>query len=225
VTIEVVGAYLVGAGVMGLTACSFVVMAREYVGVGSVHTFVSRAVGPVAGFLAGWMLLLDYLPVPALIALVTANGLHAAVPTVPAAVWIVGLVVVAMALNLVGIARVVAVGATLLIVQLAVLAAFVAAAVAALAARPVPVLEAARSAASSRSPTRTAAAMYTSAYGGRSIERVHSRRSAMSGPAGAAAHPEPHRPYCRQFRDPARRAGAATRRPSTCRRRIGAPSS
>ena len=138
---QVVGAYLVGAGVMGLTACSFVVMAREYVGVGSVHTFVSRAVGPVAGFLAGWMLLLDYLLVPALIALVTANGLHAAVPTVPAAAWIIGLVVVAMALNIVGIARVVSVGATLLIVQLAVLAVFVAAAVAALAARPVPVLE------------------------------------------------------------------------------------
>src|SRR5689334_25175164 len=69
-------------------------MAREYAGVGSVHTFVGRAVGPVAGFLAGWMLLLDYLLVPALIALVTANGLHAAVPAVPPAVWIVGLVVV-----------------------------------------------------------------------------------------------------------------------------------
>ena len=129
---QVVGAYLVGAAVMALTACSFVVMARDYAGVGSVHTFVGRAVGPVAGFLAGWMLLLDYLLVPALIALVTANGLHAAVPTVPAAVWIIGLVLVATVLNLVGIARVVAIGAALLVVQLAVVAVFVAAAVTAL---------------------------------------------------------------------------------------------
>ena len=53
---QVVGAYLVGAAVMALTACSFVVKALEYAGVGSVHTFVGRAVGPVAGFLAGWML-------------------------------------------------------------------------------------------------------------------------------------------------------------------------
>ncbi len=129
---QVVGAYLVGAAVMALTACSFVVMAREYTGVGSVHTFVGRAVGPVAGFLAGWMLLLDYLLVPALIALVTANGLHAAVPAVPAAVWIIGLVLVATVLNLVGIARVVAIGAALLVAQLAVVAVFVAAAVTAL---------------------------------------------------------------------------------------------
>jgi amino acid transporter len=130
---QVVGAYLVGAAVMGLTASSFVVMAREYAGVGSVHTFVGRAVGPVAGFLAGWMLLLDYLLVPALIALITANGLHAAVPAVPVTVWVVALVAVAMALNLVGIARVVAVGAALLAVQLAVVAVFVGAAVTALA--------------------------------------------------------------------------------------------
>jgi amino acid transporter len=150
---QVVGAYLVGAAVMALTASSFVVMAREYAGVGSVHTFVGRAVGPVAGFLAGWMLLLDYLLVPALIALVTANGLHAAVPTVPPAVWIVGLVVVAAALNLVGIARVVAVGSALLVVQLAVVAVFVVAATVALgggAGRPgavaAPVLDAAPSA-------------------------------------------------------------------------------
>ena len=129
---QVVGAYLVGAAVMALTACSFVVMALEYAGVGSVHTFVGRAVGPVAGFLAGWMLLLDYLLVPALIALVTANGLHAAVPAVPAAVWIIGLVLVATVLNLVGIARVVAIGAALLVAQLAVVAVFVAAAVTAL---------------------------------------------------------------------------------------------
>jgi amino acid transporter len=133
---QIVATYVVGAAVMGLTAASFVVLSGQFAGTGSVHTYVGRAVGPVPGFLAGWMLLLDYLLVPGLICVLGANALHVVLPPVPALAWIVLITIVTTVANLLGIRQTVRVGAVLLVVQLVVLAAFVAAALRHLAVDP-----------------------------------------------------------------------------------------
>jgi amino acid transporter len=133
---QIVAAYVIGAAVMGLTAVSFVVLSGEFAGTGSVHTYVGHGVGPVSGFLAGWMLLLDYLLVPGLICVLGANALHVVLPAVPAVAWVVVITVVTTALNLLGIRQTVRASTVMLVVQMAVLVAFVAAGIGHLATDP-----------------------------------------------------------------------------------------
>jgi amino acid transporter len=99
----VAGAYMLGMLGMLLTAHSYAEMVAAFPLAGSVYTYAGRAIGPSVGFLARWVILLDYVLVPGLLALIAAAALTAFAPTVPLWSWIAVFVVVNTIINLVGL--------------------------------------------------------------------------------------------------------------------------
>jgi amino acid transporter len=95
-------AYAVGAVVMLVTASSFGILAQAYQAAGSVYTYAGRAIAAWVGWLAGWMLQLDYIMVPPLLSLVAASSMAAFVPGLPRWAWIVAFVLVNTVINLRG---------------------------------------------------------------------------------------------------------------------------
>jgi amino acid transporter len=94
--------YLAATVAMGFTAASYAQMARVVPRAGSVFSYASAGIGPKAGFLAGWVIMLDYLLVPGLCYLVTGLALHSFVPSVPAWIFTAGAVILTTAFNLAG---------------------------------------------------------------------------------------------------------------------------
>jgi putrescine importer len=99
-------AYLVTLAAMVFTARSYARMAAAYPVAGSTYAYTQRTFGAPIGFLAGWSLLLDYLFLPMLNYLVIGIYLNAAIPAVPAWVWILIMIVIVTVLNIVGIVSV-----------------------------------------------------------------------------------------------------------------------
>jgi amino acid transporter len=60
-------AYLVGLIGMFFTAMSYAEMSRAFPLAGSVYTYADRGLHELAGFFSGWLILLDYILVPALL--------------------------------------------------------------------------------------------------------------------------------------------------------------
>lgn len=69
--------YLVGFCAMFFTALSYVQMAKRFPIAGSVYSYVQRGVNPHVGFLAGWLILLDYVLSPACCTSLSATGARA----------------------------------------------------------------------------------------------------------------------------------------------------
>ena len=63
----IVTAYIIGLIGMLFTAISYSQMAKEFPIAGSVYSYVSKGAGSFVGFIAGWIMLLDYILVPALL--------------------------------------------------------------------------------------------------------------------------------------------------------------
>lgn len=120
-------AYLVTLVAMLFTAYSYGRMASvHYRTAGSAYTYVGKEMGPRLGFLAGWLILLDYFFIPLVVWLIGAAYLSAQFPGIPTAVWIVAFILITTALNIIGI-RVTARSNYLLVAfQLLVLGIFVA---------------------------------------------------------------------------------------------------
>ncbi len=119
--------YLVGLVAMVFTALSYMAMSRAFPVAGSVYTYAARSIGPLAGFVAGWAILLDYLLLPTLTYVVCAIAMHATVPAVPEPVWIVSLIALSTAINYLGIETTAKTNFVLLALQLVILAVFMAA--------------------------------------------------------------------------------------------------
>ena len=64
-------------------------MSREFPLAGSVYSYVQRGLNSRAGFLAGWMILADYLLLPALLYGLMATWAHALIPGVPTFAFVV----------------------------------------------------------------------------------------------------------------------------------------
>lgn len=96
-------AYLLGALCVYFTANSYAVMTSAMPSAGSVYGFASKTMGPFAGFIAGWMILLDYLLVPAFTYALCAVGIETLVPHGDRATWIVLTVAITFAVNWFGI--------------------------------------------------------------------------------------------------------------------------
>ena len=95
---------VVGFIAMGFTAFSYVMMARAFPIAGSVYAYAARAIGVRAGFLAGWVMLLDYVLMPALVyVLFCAIAVQAVFPEVPRALTIVVILGFNTTINLLGI--------------------------------------------------------------------------------------------------------------------------
>ena len=120
-------AYLVGLAGMFFTAMSYASMSRAFPVAGSVYSYVGRGLHQATGFLAGWLILLDYILVPALLYIISTVALRPLFPAVPDLVWLVSFVGFNAAVNLVGIRLTARVNFCMLGLQIATLAIFVAA--------------------------------------------------------------------------------------------------
>ena len=125
--------YLVATIAVAFTAWSYAQMSAVVPHAGSVFAYVTEGVGRRAGFLAGWMAMLDYLLIPSVAYLFSGIALHALVPAVPAWVFTVAGLVLTTALNLTGVGVAARAGFVVLVAEVAVLAVFVASALVVLA--------------------------------------------------------------------------------------------
>ena len=80
--------YLLGAVALSFTALSYAQMCTEVPDSGSVYAYARHAMGETVGFLAGWMVLLDYLLLPALMYVFCGLSLSLFIPAVPSWVWV-----------------------------------------------------------------------------------------------------------------------------------------
>lgn len=96
-------AYLIGMVGMIFTALSYARMSEEFPLAGSVYSYVGRGLHHHLGFIAGWLILLDYILVPTLMYVVSAAALGGVLPGVPAGVWIIIFVLVNTIINYLGI--------------------------------------------------------------------------------------------------------------------------
>ncbi|MGF1473361.1 MAG: APC family permease [Rubrobacteraceae bacterium] len=119
-------AYLVTLIAMLFTAYSYGRMASVYPVSGSAYTYVGKGLGPQLGFLAGWLILLDYFFLPLVIWLIGGSYLSAEFPGVPAAAWIIGYITITTILNVIGIKMATRANFFLMAFQLLVLIFFVA---------------------------------------------------------------------------------------------------
>ena len=126
-------AYVVGMVAMMFTAFSYAQMARAFPMAGSVYTYAGRGIAPPVGFLAGWVIFLDYVLVPGLLYLIAAIAMHSIVSSIPVWAWLVGFVVLNTAVNYFGIEMTARVIRVMLVGELIVLAIFLVIGIVALA--------------------------------------------------------------------------------------------
>jgi amino acid transporter len=124
--------YIVGLVAMVFTALSYMAMSRAFPVAGSVYTYAANALGPTAGFFAGWAILLDYLLLPALNYVACAIAMHAALPMVPMTVSVAGLLGFATLVNYFGIETTARMNIVFLVGSLGIMLVFVAVALYAL---------------------------------------------------------------------------------------------
>ena len=79
--------YLVGLVAMIFTALAYAQMAKSIPLAGSVFSYVGRGIHPIAGFFAGWAILLDYLLVPTLLYVFAAESMVGIFPGTPRWMW------------------------------------------------------------------------------------------------------------------------------------------
>jgi amino acid transporter len=118
-------AYLVGLVGMLFTAMSYAAMSRAFPMAGSVYSYAQRGLSEIAGFFSGWLILLDYILVPALLYLFSAIALQPMLPQVPEWMWLLGFVSFNAAVNLIGIEFTARANRYMLAIELVVLALFV----------------------------------------------------------------------------------------------------
>ncbi|MGW7520843.1 APC family permease [Streptomyces sp. NPDC054796] len=125
--------YVVATVAMAFTAYSYTRMVRAVPQAGSVYAYARTGLGEGAGFVAGWMAMLDYLLIPAVGYLFSGIAMNQLVPSVDQWIWTAAAVVITTALNLSGVRRAAAVGFVVLALEIVVLLVFVVAALVVLA--------------------------------------------------------------------------------------------
>ncbi|MEV5384077.1 APC family permease [Streptomyces sp. NPDC052721] len=125
--------YVVATVAMAFTAFSYAQMVRVVPQAGSVFAYARAGLGKGAGFIAGWMAMLDYVLIPAVAYLFSGIAMNALVPEVSRWVWTALAVVVTTLLNLWGVRAAARVGFLVLALEIVVLLVFVVSAVVVLA--------------------------------------------------------------------------------------------
>lgn len=95
--------YFVGICAMFFTALSYMKMSNRFPVAGSVYAYVQRGLNHHVGFIAGWLILLDYVFVPALLYLMTANWCVELFPATPRWMWVIVFVGINTLINVRGI--------------------------------------------------------------------------------------------------------------------------
>src|SRR5580704_19611238 len=96
-------AYILGGIGMYFTAKSYAVMTEAVPTAGSVYGFARHSLGAFPGFVAGWMLLLDYLLIPAFVYVLIAVALESLLPGIDRGIWILSMVAMTTVVNWFGI--------------------------------------------------------------------------------------------------------------------------
>jgi amino acid transporter len=127
--------YAIGGLAMAFTAASYSQMSRAFPMAGSVYTYAGRGIAQPVGFIAGWMILLDYVLVPALLYLIASIAMNSisGLGDVPVWAWLVVFVVLNTVVNYFGIEFTARVNRIMLVAELIVLAIFLVIGVVALA--------------------------------------------------------------------------------------------
>lgn len=108
---------------MFFTAFSYASMSKVFQKSGSAYVYVQQSLNPHMGFVAGWVMLLDYLLLPMVCFLLVGVYMNTYIPAVPVAVWIIVLVTLCFLVNVFGISNTakadnIIVGAALLMMAL-----------------------------------------------------------------------------------------------------------
>ncbi|MCR2823013.1 APC family permease [Lederbergia panacisoli] len=126
-------AYVIGMIGMIFTALSYARMSEAIPYSGSVYAYAQHGINETAGFFGGWLILLDYIFVPALLYLVSAAALADIVPEVPIIVWLLIFIGINTFINVLGIEFTAKTNKYILIAELIVLVIFVVAGIIAVA--------------------------------------------------------------------------------------------
>ncbi|WP_225809280.1 APC family permease [Streptomyces spinosus] len=117
--------YVLATVAMAFTAFSYAQMVRVVPRAGSVFAYARAGLGDGAGFVAGWMAMLDYVLIPAVAYLFSGIAMNALVPGVSRWAWTALAVVVTTLLNLWGVRAAARVGFVVLALEIVVLVVFV----------------------------------------------------------------------------------------------------
>jgi putrescine importer len=100
---HVVTTILIAMVAMLFTAVSYGRMARVYPSAGSAYTYVGKEIHPLAGYVVGWSMLMDYILNPIICAIWCSAAAQNILPQIPYAAWAVAFVLVFTGLNLRGV--------------------------------------------------------------------------------------------------------------------------
>ena len=136
---HVVTTILIAMIAMLFTAVSYGRMARVYPSAGSAYTYVGKEIHPLAGYVVGWSMLMDYMLNPIICAIWCSMAAQNIVPQIPYAAWALSVVIVFTGLNLRGVQTSSRVNALLALGMSIVVVVFIAEAIRyiAMVARPV----------------------------------------------------------------------------------------
>lgn len=96
-------AYLVAMVAVLFTAASYGKMAASFPAAGSTYTYVRCSLSEYAGFLAGWLMILDYVLIPLVSVIFAALTAQRLLPAVPYVVWAVLFTAALTLINIPGI--------------------------------------------------------------------------------------------------------------------------
>lgn len=118
-------AFLIGFVAVLFSVFSFGIMIQRYPSSGSIFTYVSNVFGKAPGFIAGWLMLLQYLVSPAMVYLIAAIAIHSMLPDIPILVLCFAFLAIVGIVSLIGMKTAMVVNKIALIAQLVILAIFV----------------------------------------------------------------------------------------------------
>lgn len=100
------------------TGMSYAYLAKKIPVSGSAYTFAKAAIHPNAGFIVGWIVLLNYLFAPIIACITFGVFLSAQFPTIPSFVWIIALIILLAAITIKGIGASANISALFVAIQL-----------------------------------------------------------------------------------------------------------
>ncbi|WP_121613629.1 APC family permease [Mesobacillus foraminis] len=112
-------AYVTAFIAIFFTAYSYSRMVKAYPIAGSAYTYTKKAVHPLAGYLVGWALLMDYIFSPIIAILTFGIFMNTEFPAVPVFVWIIFMNIILAIVNIVGIKSAARVSGMSVLIQIA----------------------------------------------------------------------------------------------------------
>lgn len=103
---------------MIFTILSYSVLIKEYPLSGSIYNYVKYVISPFWGFIAGWLLALDYILIPTITSVSSAIYAHQLVPAISYEAWLLFFVASMGVLNLIGIKSTSYINSVILFIQI-----------------------------------------------------------------------------------------------------------